>query len=371
MPAMFLKSRQRLTLQAALASALLLSWSPASQAASSFEHLYRDKGSSYVLVFAFPSAAYLDWSNPSDLARTSVQSALSQRLLSQPSTIGHAQFAWSCRQPDGTLVTSGASGQSGEHNGQSLKALLGGWGMSILELVYTDGTLEGQREVEARVRKGAKSNQFSWAGFEVPLENCVQLAQFVNDYKKSGAYNYYGFPVDPLKQEGGGCTSYANAALEISGLPLPFRPDWVRDYLIPLEQMGRSDTPPPHSTIVPQAQIPERPLDVSLGSFLFGSLQWAERPEQAVHFKYYDPELFYESFLHIENAYRRERKMPLMRQATRTSSLDPFQTRIQASSQTWVRQLWEQKVPMRLEQIAGYSGLMLDLRAVTPPATQP
>lgn len=346
-------------------SALLLC--PASlSAAEPSEHyapVFKDRSSSYILVFAFPSAAYLDWSNPSALARTSIQSAVSQRLLGQPSTIGHAQFAWSCRRPDGTLVNSGASGQSGEHNGQSLKALLAGWGMSILELVYTDGTLEGPQEVNARIHKGARSGQFSWAGFQVPLEQCLSLAGYVQEYARAEAYQYYGFPVDPLKLEGGGCTSYAHAALKKSGAPLPFLPMWLRDYHIPVQQMGRQAEPPPHSTIVPTAQIPEREAQVALGDFVLGDQRWAADParEESVHFKYYDPELFYESFLHLENSYRARQRLPL-RAAVRTAAYDPFQQRLKDSTDSWMQGLLKANVPMQLDQIAGYSGLVIDLR---------
>ena len=41
-----------------------------------------------------------------------------------------------------------------------------------------------------------------------------KMADFVNEYKQSGCAKNYGFPVDPLKFEGGGCTSFADAAFD-------------------------------------------------------------------------------------------------------------------------------------------------------------
>ena len=169
--------------------------------------------SSYVFLFAFPSAAYLDWSSPSKLTWTSLQSTIAKRTFALPTTIGHAQFAWHCQKPDGTVLSSGGSGQSGERNGQSLQILKDGWGMSLLELVYTDGILESTEDVKARVRKGAAKDQFSWVAFQVPAESCVAMAEYVDAFKASGAHENYGFPVDPLKLEGGGCTSFAHAAV--------------------------------------------------------------------------------------------------------------------------------------------------------------
>lgn len=330
-----------------------------------FEHLYQDKNSSYILLFAFPSAAYLDWSSPSKLARTSVQSAISKRLLSQPSTIGHAQFAWHCRQPDGSLMASGATGQSGENNGQSLKALMAGWGMSILELVYTDGHLESVADVKARILSGAASQQFSWAGFKVPYENCMQVADYVKGYTDSKAYQNYGFPVDPLKNEGGGCTSFAHAAVAKATLPLDFTRQWLREYLIPENQLGRTAELPPVSSIVPNAKIPARQAEVPLGEFLWGDKQWTSQPsEPHIRFQYYDPELFYESFLHLENVYRKAQQLPL-RQPIRTAEYDSFQQALKQKSESWMQQVLAQQAPVELGKIAGYSGVIVDLRPLT------
>lgn len=317
--------------------------------------------SSYVFLFAFPSAAYLDWSSPSKLTWTSLQSTLAKRTFALPTTIGHAQFAWHCQKPDGTVLSSGGSGQSGELNGQSLQILKDGWGMSLLELVYTDGVLESTEDVKARVRKGAAKDQFSWVAFQVPTENCVAMAEYVDAFKAAGAHENYGFPVDPLKLEGGGCTSFAHAAVLKAGLPLPFHEDWLREYNIAIEDMGRGETTPAFTTIVPQAKIPETPKYVGLPHFLWGNRTWGATG-QGVPFRYYDPELFYESFLHLENAYRQQQQLP-RRQALRTATADDYQKKMKTSTYQWVSQLNDHQTPMRLDTIAGKSGLVIDLRS--------
>lgn len=345
----------------------LFAWSLSLLAASSavaepaYKSVFKDPGSSYILVFAYPSAAWLDWSSPSNLARTSVQSTLAKRLFSLPTTIGHAQFAWSCRGAGGEVVSQGASGQSGENNGQSLAALSHGWGMSILEFVYNDGDLEYEQEVDQRVRNGAATGQFSWAGFKVPTRSCLQLADFVEKYQKADAYKNYGFPVDPLKYQGAGCTSYTNAALERSQAPIPFRDAWVRSYDIPEDQLGRNGEPPAYTVIVPQARIPQRQKTIGLDAFLFGNLSWASADQKSIRFQYYDPELFYESFRHLENAWRAAHDLPLA-SATRTPQLDRFQQKLKAETEAWMQRLQAQHTPMELDQIAGVSGMVIDLR---------
>ena len=339
-------------------------------ASDTFEPVFADRSASYLLVFAYPSAAWLDWSSPSNLSRTSVQSTVVKRLFSLPSTIGHAQIAWSCRGDDGRLLSRGAAGQSGENNGQSLTALRAGWGMSILELVFTDGVFESQADVADRIRNGAAKNQFSWAGFKVSSDQCMQMVDFVETYYQRKAYVNYGFPVEPLNYEGGGCTSFANAALERSGAPLPFRDAWVRSYQIPEDQMGRGPELPVYSTIVPKARIPERPLQVGLGDFLFGEQNWAGSDDKSISFRYYDPELFYESFLHLENAYRQQQGMPL-KSAVRTAELDNFQIQLKQQTDTWMQQLQQQNTPIELGSILGYSGAVIDLRGLNSESARP
>lgn len=334
--------------------------------AAPFQQVYRDKSASYILLFAFPSSSYIDWSNPSALARTALQTTLSKSLMGNASGIGHAQFAWHCRRPDGSLASDGATGQSGMDSGQGVKALLAGWGMSILELVYTDGHLESVAEVKDRISKGAASNQFSWSGFKVPYENCMAMAEYVESYTKAEAYKNYGFPVDPLKNEGGGCTSFAHAAVARTGLDLPFAKDWVREYQVAESHMGRSDEVPAITTIVAKAGIPKRNKEVPLSEFLFGNLDWARPGEPAFTFRYYDPELFYESFQHMENMERQKEGLTL-KNPTRTSHSDPFQLQIKTATEQWIQQLQDKNVPMQIDQIAGYSGLIVDLRAQNTP----
>ena len=233
--------------------------------------------------------------------------------------------------------------------------------MSLLELVYSDGVLESTQDVKDRIKKGAARDQFSWVGFQVPTSDCMKMARYVTAFAESGAYKNYGFPVDPLKLEGGGCTSYTNAAVTRAGLPLPFTKNWLRQYNISKDHMGRADEIPTYTKLVPQANIPERNHHVSLTDFLFGDKQWAQAGEPSVPFRYYDPELFYESFLHLENAYRARRKLPL-REATRTDNMDAYQRTMKTVTYDWFESQWQQQKNVRLDQIFDKTGVVIDLR---------
>jgi hypothetical protein len=323
----------------------------------------RDPQGNYILVFAYPSSAYLDWSGPSNLARTMGASLLARNLLGRPSSLGHAQFAWYCQGEKAPIT--GAAGQSGEHHGQGLKALLGGWGLSLLQLTYTDGNLETAEEVNQRIQNGMTSGQFSWLGLKVSAATCRKVADYVNAYQAAQAYQNYGFPVDPLKLEGGGCTSFASAAVTRSGLNLPFQAHWTREYRLPEAQMGRAASPPPFSAIMGTAQVPATPKHVDAVPFFFQQIAWAKLEEPGVPFVYYDPELFHESFMHLENAYRQTQGLPL-RPALRTPDMDAFQSRLKASTEVWFDQLQAQGNPMALGHIHGVPGLIVSM---TGPST--
>jgi len=351
----------------ALCASLFTLWgfsgTQASAQTSTYTDLFKaNPDASYILVFAFPSSAWLDWSSPSRLARTTLQSQIAKRLYHYPSSIGHAQIAWSCRLPDGTLL-QGATGQTGEEHGQGISALTQGWGLSLLEMVYNDGHLESPAEVERRLQVGAKADQFSWLGFQVKPSQCQRLAEFVKDYDQAGAAVNYGFPVDPLKLQGGGCTSFANAAVEKSGIPFPLNRYWLRKYEMPLKYMGRQPALPAHTKLVPQARIPEANKAVSLVDFLWGDVTWAQAGEPSVPFSYYDPELFYENFLHLENAHRQHiglnTKAPV-----RTETYDEFQLPLKTASDNWIKALQQQGTPLKLGVIHQTSGLIVDLSQV-------
>lgn len=350
-------------LSAALALAVALAAFPAAaetRKTNSYTELFQlNPQASYILVFAFPSSAWLDWSSPSRLARTTVQSQIARRLYHYPSSIGHAQIAWSCQMPDGT-VQKGATGQTGEEHNQGLSSLLQGWGMSLLELVYPDGHLESEAEVEQRLQTAAKANQFSWVGFQVKPTQCQRLVEFVKAYEKAGAAINYGFPVDPLLLQGGGCTSFANAAVEKAGIPFPLRRYWTRKYDIPLHHMGRQTALPAFTQLVPQARVPQANHSVSLTDFLWGEVSWARAGEPAVPFTYYDPELFYENFLHLENAHRQQLGLKL-KPPVRTASYDEFQQPLKVASEAWMQQLQQAGTPLKLGMIHQTSGLMVDL----------
>ena len=98
---------------------------------------------------------------------------------------------------------------------------------SITNIVYTDGSLNNFTflDTKAYVAMNYKSHghrgvKFAWIAFKLNDQQSTNIQTYIDKYIASGAYHNYGFPVDPLKFEGGGCTSFANAIVTNSDLTL-------------------------------------------------------------------------------------------------------------------------------------------------------
>lgn len=186
------------------------------------------------------------------------------------------------------------------------------------------------------------------------------MNDFVEKYQKSGAAVNYGFPVEPLKYEGAGCTSFANAAVQKTGLKLPLSEAWLRHIKLPLKLMGRLEQAYPGTIPLELAKSSEDTHIVPITDFIFKDLKWAQGEEAYKDFYYYDPELFYESFVHIENVYRQNAGMSL-KKPVRTNGYDSTQLQTRQISEEWItRVLNDPRNHVRLGKISSTTGLIVD-----------
>lgn len=320
----------------------------------------KDKDSNYIFLFAERSAQYLDWSSPSNLARTTLYSQLMKKINNDATSIGHAQIAWHCYLGNDKYI-DGATGQTGQNGSEGTELTLKGLGLSVLDVVFLDGYLESPEEVEERVKIADKRNNLAWIAFKVNRKDCLSVHNFIEKYNKSGAAKNYGFPVDPLKYEGAGCTSFANACLLKINKNIPITKSWIRKVKIPLKYSGKLYEILPNTTISYKAESPEKEYKVPFTDFLFGNVQWAKEDEEYKDFYYYDPELFYESLVNMENYYREKIGLSL-KKAYRNDKEDETQIRNREISQKWIKSLIRKGKRVKLDKIYSTSGLILDLR---------
>jgi hypothetical protein len=332
---------------------------------SNEEKTYKDiikknKNSNYIFLFVERSAEYLDWSSPSNLARTTLYSQLMKKINNDASSIGHAQLAWHCSLGNDKYI-DGATGQTGQNGSEGTQLVLKGIGLGILDVVFLDGYLETPEEVEERIKIADRRNNLAWISFKVDKKSCLSLSSFIQEYSKSGAPKNYGFPVDPLKYEGGGCTSFANACLTKINKKIPILKSWIRKVKVPLKYVGNLYEILPNTTISYKASSPNDEYKISFLDFIFGNVQWARDNEEYKDFYYYDPELFYESLVNMENYYRDIIGLKL-KKAYRTDKEDETQIKNRLVSQEWIKKLLNKGNKIKLEKIYSTSGLVVDLR---------
>jgi hypothetical protein len=318
----------------------------------------KDPNSNYIFLFVYRSATYLDWSGASNLAKTTLKSQITRRIKNDASSIGHAQIGWYCNNGNG-VINQGATGQTGQHGNEGFELVKAGWGLSVLDTVFQDGYLESLKEVKDKMKNADNNNNFAWLAIKTTNTACEEMNRFVNEYDKSGAAINYGFPVEPLKYEGAGCTSFANAAFVRTNLNLPLSKAWIRHIKLPLKYMGKLSSPLVGTKALELAKSIEEEKKIPMKEFLFGDISWANDGEEYKDFFYYDPELFYESLVHIENYYRQSAGMNL-KNPLRTKNYDEFQTNTKNISEKWIDNLMNDYKRVKIGKIHNTTGLIIE-----------
>lgn len=318
----------------------------------------KDNQSNYIFLFVYRSATFIDWSNPSDLAKTTLKSQIARKFKGDASSIGHAQIAWYCNDQKGN-IKSGATGQTGQEGNEGLQLIKGGWGLSILDTVFTDGHLESQQEVDEKIKKADSNNNMSWLAIKTDYHNCSEMSKFVDDYDKSGAAINYGFPVEPLKFEGAGCTSFANAAISKANLGINLSKAWVRHIKLPKKYMGKRLEPLIKTRPMVLAKNKQDEKIIPMSDFLFKNISWANDNEEYQDFYYYDPELFYESLVHLENRYRENIGLRL-KSPIRSKEYDQTQISTKKISEDLMDNLLKNNRLVKIGKIYSTTGLIIE-----------
>lgn len=327
--------------------------------AGTFEDLARKEPGNYIFLFNTRSPANIDWTSPTTVAWTTGLTGIMKGLGGAASAIGHAQVGWVCTDERGNIITGGA-GQSGQHGAEGAKASLQGWGLNVLNTVYLDGVLETKQDVLDRTRRADQQNGLSWMAIKTDYATCKKVIDFVNAYAKSGCATNYGFPVDPLKFEGAGCTSFAEAAFEKTGLDIPVFAGSKREIKLPLKYMGVRAKPVPKTRPPALALSKKEEKRVPVAELLLGKTSWASASEPHQDFAFYDPDLYFESVVNMENVYRGRVNMAPKSYA-RTAQPDPAQVKAKAVSTDWINGLLKNHVPVKMGKIHHTTGLIIDL----------
>lgn len=349
-------------------SSLVEKKQPKGPDAGTFEDLVKREPGNYVFLFNIRSPANIDWSNPTALAWSSGLNGILKGVGGAASGIGHAQVGWVCTDERGNVITGGA-GQSGQHGGEGAKVGMQGWGLNVLNTVYLDGVLENRQDVLDRTRLADAQQGFSWMAIKTDYAICKKMIDFVAAFDKSGCAKNYGFPVDPLKFEGAGCTSFAEAAFEKTGLDVPIFAGSKRELKLPSKYLGVRARPVPNTRPPALAASSHTEQKVPFTELILTRTRWATASEPHQDFAFYDPDLYHESAVTMENVYRGRVEMPL-KSFARTATPDPAQARARQVSADWIGGLLKNHVPVTIGKIHHTTGLIVDLTAPAGQAKQ-
>lgn len=208
--------------------------------------------------------------------------------------IGHVMLGWRCEINGQTF--EGDTAISGEQTNQQMAMALGGWGLTGIFSIFTDGHLQTPiltRSVFHLAKKNARP--IATLAFEVEPEECGQMLQFLQTFlaKPNQPFRRFGLNADPLKFEGGGCGSFATSTISTSGIIDEFFPHlWRTMHANPKAFGFGLDNLPPGIDPYPVPHRPGERRKVNALNDLFLK-NWDDNSDNALSIRVMDPELLF------------------------------------------------------------------------------
>lgn len=259
---------------------------------------------SYVLLVSRLPSIVLDFRSNQGL-RNSINTFNFQRDYHP----GHEMIGWSC-QMNGSTYTS-FIGFSGESNNQSTELLNKGWGLTSLLATFTDGYIQTPNDLEERFQyfneefeKNPKGPFYLIANlFEITTKDCESLIREVYRYTSNPEKptTKFGLLVDPKKNEGAGCGSFAIHFFEKVKAFENISEQFKRHYKMPYYLFGKGEDLP-DSVSIPES-IQRITYNEKVSKVKLISYDWSPSSDLNLEAQMVDPELvifwqkkFFEAF---------------------------------------------------------------------------
>lgn len=194
-----------------------------------------------LLLYSVPSYIPLNWSSPSTLMETSIDSFILSRFAKNTYSIGHMLIVLNTPLADSTVRMAMRSTSNSEKIRLFIKD---GVGLGILGAPMK-GRLESNSEIEEFIDyyQSNKRKKISFLRYLLNDKAAERVLKFFSifsgdddpDYRP---YQYYGGDFWPrFENEGAGCSAFAIAALDAAGIPID-NPDWFVSVNIPENIVG-------------------------------------------------------------------------------------------------------------------------------------
>lgn len=218
-------------------------------------------------LFFIPSPKGMDWSSPSNLAK----SALMNKISFEPHFMGHVWVELKCGQ---NHDLTGMVGQNFDYLSQ---LLLNNRGLGILYHSF-DGRLEDKKDIEAEREGYYKNGGINFVKFKLNEGQCQRATQYLAEYRKNNVGRHYGLANRPRFGEGAGCTAFGSSFGDVLNiLDQDMKESWSYSVNIPLELAGP----------------PVREEGVSLFKVMFNSGSWADEKAPHKRLTFWDPDKMY------------------------------------------------------------------------------
>ncbi|MFZ4715641.1 MAG: hypothetical protein ACOYL6_18100 [Bacteriovoracaceae bacterium] len=180
-------------------------------------------------LYTIRSPKGIDWSSPKRLAKTIVNNYLGIKR----DRIGHVQVELSCQNEK--RILSGMNVKS-FFDKNPLETLNLGLGFLFENF---PGKLETEKESASTLKDKAKQGLLTHITFEINENSCFRLKNFFEDYKEAGHFKNYGLPNRPRFGEGGGCSAFGIAFMDLAGLlEQKYYDSWMLEKRAPMNLIG-------------------------------------------------------------------------------------------------------------------------------------
>lgn len=264
-------------------------------------------------VYAIPAPNGMRWSHPRALALRTFANQLGWEHPLHKNSIGHV-FVHLESPSLGREAMTGMTSRGPREDRDLI--LLDGYGLGVLGADMM-GRLETPAELAAALADRSRTGLIARMRFLVRPEASARMFEFLDGFKARGLDDHYGGANRPRYGEGGGCSAFGLAFMELAGLMRPAYDAWKVEFRVPLTLYGG----------------PLTGLRASIRRVLLEGRRWARPDEPHVASMFWDPTLMYRW---IVDTYDAERRRP---------------------SGAWA-----------LETVAAMKGLFADARGVPVPA---
>ncbi len=162
-------------------------------------------------IYAFKSSVGVNWKSPKALAKSIVKNEALKYFNGNSRLLGHVSIKLQCGERK--LVTAMTS-RAGETKRVVLKKHAG---LGVLFHIFP-GELESAEKLNREIAIKRRRGQVHSITYLISDEACNKMFNHYDNFiDKLGMYNY-GFPVDTLAGEGGGCSAFGVSFLQAAGI---------------------------------------------------------------------------------------------------------------------------------------------------------